>query len=115
MRAKTNLSLSLPAFAEAKLQLRAGRSKGEPDSIRTNPAPLWLGPGDTNRQYAWRGLGVRDMAKFVDLRHELHEAEHRLLVELRLMRRKFRDLRAPSTELTLGQRVADRVAAGMGS
>ena len=57
------------------------------------------------------------MSKFIDLRHELHEAEHRLLVELRLVRRKVRNLRAPSpaAELTMGQRIADMVAASMGS
>jgi uncharacterized membrane protein len=49
--------------------------------------------------------------------HMLHEAEARLLDELRSFRRCVRDLgvaKAPN-ELTLGQRVADKVAAGMGS
>ena len=57
------------------------------------------------------------MSKFVDLGHELHEAERKLLDELRAMRRTLRQIRErPATsELTLGQRVADRVAATMGS
>ncbi len=57
------------------------------------------------------------MSKFIDLRHELHEAEQRLLDELRTMRRTLRQIREwPATsDLTLGQRVADKVAATMGS
>jgi uncharacterized membrane protein len=57
------------------------------------------------------------MSKFIDLRHELHEAEQRLLDELRTMRRTLRQIRErpPTSELTLGQRVADKVAATMGS
>lgn len=57
------------------------------------------------------------MSKFVDLGHELHEAERKLLDELRAMRRTLRQIRErPATsELTVGQRVADRVAATMGS
>jgi uncharacterized membrane protein len=51
-------------------------------------------------------------------RHRMHEAEQRFLAELRLLRRKFR-MRTAGTgtthELTLGQRVADQVAATMGS
>ncbi len=53
------------------------------------------------------------------LKHDLHEAEERLLTELRGMRRKQRaaDDAAikPPTDLTLGQKIADRVAATMGS
>ena len=52
------------------------------------------------------------------LKHDLHEAEHQLLVQLRLLRRNLRAehaaLKGPH-ELTLGQRVADTVAATMGS
>jgi uncharacterized membrane protein len=57
------------------------------------------------------------MSKFIDLRHELHEAEQRLLDELRTMRRTLRQIRErpPTSKLTLGQRVADKVAATMGS
>jgi uncharacterized membrane protein len=57
------------------------------------------------------------MSKFVDLGHELHEAEQRLLDELWAMRRTLRNRRAPhdATELTFGQRIADKVAATMGS
>ena len=55
------------------------------------------------------------MTKIFDLGHELHEAEHRLLVELRLLRRSLRKTLHPATELRLGQRIADKVAATMGS
>jgi uncharacterized membrane protein len=51
-------------------------------------------------------------------RHTLHEAERRFLAELRLIRRKFRTRIAgahAAQNLTLGQRVADQVAATMGS
>jgi uncharacterized membrane protein len=50
------------------------------------------------------------------LRHRLHEEEARLLNELRMLRRNQRT--APThtpPPLTLGQRIADRVAATMGS
>jgi uncharacterized membrane protein len=53
------------------------------------------------------------------IRHELQEAEHRLLAELRVLRRKRRDTEsgtvAPGGGLTVGQKVADTVAATMGS
>jgi uncharacterized membrane protein len=50
------------------------------------------------------------------LKHELHEAEMRLLDELRQLRRIGRRIgEAPRFELTLGQRIADVVAASMGS
>ena len=55
------------------------------------------------------------MSKIFDIGHELHEAEHRLLVELRLLRRSLRKTLHPTTELRLGQRIADKVAATMGS
>ncbi|MGI8841577.1 MAG: DUF1003 domain-containing protein [Caulobacteraceae bacterium] len=49
----------------------------------------------------------------------LHDAEAKLLAELRRMRREARQALAgngrPARELTLGQRIADRVAATMGS
>ena len=52
------------------------------------------------------------------LRHELKDAEHQLLVQLRLLRRNLRAehaaIKGPQ-ELSLGQRVADTVAAAMGS
>ncbi len=50
--------------------------------------------------------------------HALHHAEHTLLAELRLARRKMRAsglLGGGKAELTVGQRVADSVASGMGS
>ena len=52
------------------------------------------------------------------LKQQLHEAEERLLGDLRALRRgKRAELGAdkPAHELTLGQRIADRVAATMGS
>jgi len=50
--------------------------------------------------------------------HALHEAEIRLLIELRALRKRLRgqgQQQMPSDRLTLGQRVADRVASTMGS
>jgi len=51
------------------------------------------------------------------LSHEIHEMEQRLLNDLRILRRTQRvhDPKPPADELTLGQRIADRVAATMGS
>jgi uncharacterized membrane protein len=50
------------------------------------------------------------------LKSELHEAEKRLLAELRTLRRGQRGAPgARGAELTLGQRIADTVAATMGS
>jgi uncharacterized membrane protein len=52
------------------------------------------------------------------VRHELQEAERQLLVQLRVLRRNLRAEHATlkgEPELTLGQRVADTVAATMGS
>ena len=51
----------------------------------------------------------------IDIGHELHEAERRLLIELRLLRRSLRKTWRPEPNLTLGQRIADKVAATMGS
>jgi uncharacterized membrane protein len=52
------------------------------------------------------------------LKHEMHEIEERLLHDLRNLRRTQRthepDAKAPPT-LTMGQKIADRVAATMGS
>jgi uncharacterized membrane protein len=54
-----------------------------------------------------------------DLKAELHEAEERLLKELRVLRRGLRGPDADATlavpKLTVGQKVADVVAATMGS
>ncbi len=48
--------------------------------------------------------------------HELHEAETRLLAELRAARQRLRAHGDHKTvQLTLGQKVADQVAAAMGS
>jgi len=51
------------------------------------------------------------------LQHELHEAEQRLLEELRSLRRRTRDTsqKGPQDDLTVGQKIADTVAATMGS
>src|SRR5947207_4706331 len=51
------------------------------------------------------------------LKSELHEAEKRLLAELRTLRRALRGKgsRAGEPQLTAGQRIADAVAATMGS
>lgn len=52
-----------------------------------------------------------------DLRTELHDAEQRLLLELRGLRQKLRAHTGDkgADELTIGQKVADDVAATMGS
>lgn len=57
------------------------------------------------------------MATQASLVHELEEAEQRLLTELRGLRRTIRRSRVRSDkhQLTLGQRIADTVAATMGS
>jgi len=54
------------------------------------------------------------MTKPVALTTELHETETRLLNELRALRRRSRT-RQGSLKLTVGQRIADTVAANMGS
>src|SRR5512135_349074 len=57
------------------------------------------------------------MATIKSVSHELEETEHRLLADLRQMRRRHRGVSAhrPQFKLTLGQRVADAVASNMGS
>jgi uncharacterized membrane protein len=58
------------------------------------------------------------MSMVDELKHELQDAEHQLLVQLRLLRRNLRAEHAAVKgphDLTLGQRIADRVAATMGS
>ena len=59
------------------------------------------------------------MEKFGDLKIELHETEERLLTELRTLRRGLRGTedgsQAADMQLTMGQRIADTVAATMGS
>ena len=50
------------------------------------------------------------------LKSELHDAEKRLLAELRTLRRGLRGKARPGApQLTAGQRIADAVAATMGS
>ena len=58
-----------------------------------------------------------DVANSGGLEQEFQQTEERLLGELRALRKKSRQDPLPSAEdsLTLGQRVADRVAAAMGS
>jgi len=58
------------------------------------------------------------MLSVQSLRQELHEAEERLLGELRELRRGVRSNPArelPADQLTFGQKIADQVAATMGS
>jgi uncharacterized membrane protein len=64
------------------------------------------------------------MVNLADLRHELHEAEGRLLTKLRSVRRDLRRSQGQEVQnpvemaeckLTTGQRIADMVAAAMGS
>ena len=59
------------------------------------------------------------METFGDLKIELHETEERLLTELRTLRRGLRQTQdgsqTVSSQLTIGQRIADAVAATMGS
>jgi uncharacterized membrane protein len=66
-----------------------------------------------------RAADYRRTAAMKDLKIELHETEQRLLTELRTLRRGLRGTRAGAraggSQLTLGQRIADTVAATMGS
>ena len=55
------------------------------------------------------------MASQAAFRHELEDAEQRLLSELRALRRKVRKSHTQKYDLTLGQRIADTVAATMAS
>jgi uncharacterized membrane protein len=64
------------------------------------------------------------MENLAQLRHELHDTEERLLTKLRSLRRDLRRTQSqpgqdgsqkPAMELTAGQRIADQVAATMGS
>jgi uncharacterized membrane protein len=64
------------------------------------------------------------MENLATLRHELHQAEEKLLTKLRSLRRDLRRTQGqggqdgaatPGMELTTGQRIADIVAASMGS
>jgi uncharacterized membrane protein len=58
------------------------------------------------------------MATAHSVTNELHDAEERLLEELRNMRRRLRQdgkAEKPADTLTMGQKIADRVAATMGS
>jgi uncharacterized membrane protein len=64
------------------------------------------------------------MENLANLRHELHQAEERMLTKLRSLRRGLRETQGrdgqdgthmASAECTRGQRIADKVAATMGS
>lgn len=59
--------------------------------------------------------GGNDMSPQSDLKHTILETEEQLLAELRNVRRKLRGSGDGATALTVGQRVADTVAATMGS
>jgi uncharacterized membrane protein len=54
------------------------------------------------------------MADIGKMKIELHETEERLLDELRALRRRHRG-KAKGSDLTVGQKIADTVAATMGS
>src|SRR6202142_4125355 len=59
---------------------------------------------------------AKTMSNSSALKTELHETEQRLLGELRTVRRGARASRGPDQyQLTVGQRIADTVAANMGS
>jgi uncharacterized membrane protein len=61
------------------------------------------------------GIG-RDATLAEIIKHELHHAEQHLLERLRAMRRGLRaDEKPPADALSLGQKIADRVASMMGS
>jgi uncharacterized membrane protein len=66
-----------------------------------------------------RTEGDAGMVVVENVKHGLQEAEHHLLAELRLVRRKHRaqlsGVAKPKSELTVGQRIADTVASNMGS
>ena len=59
------------------------------------------------------------MSTFANVRHNLHEAEQRLLDDLRAIRQKARaahgEMTAAKSDLTMGQKIADAVASNMGS
>ncbi len=59
------------------------------------------------------------MSAFTAVRHQLQDAEHKLLAELRSVRRNVREAHdateAAEGRLTMGQRIADTVASTMGS
>ena len=64
------------------------------------------------------------MENLAHLRHELHQTEEQMLAKLRSLRRDLRRTQSqdgedgtqkPAMELTAGQRIADQVAATMGS
>ncbi len=53
-----------------------------------------------------------------NMMHDMHEAESKLLAELRAARRKQRQIdpdQKPAPAMTMGQKIADQVAATMGS
>jgi uncharacterized membrane protein len=61
---------------------------------------------------------IKAMATAHSLGQELHETEERLLGELRAKRRELREsgkVEKPADQLTVGQKVADKVASTMGS
>ena len=78
-----------------------------------------LGPGLAETAGRNEGRIVMNNGNVADGdRGILHEAELRMLRELRELRQRFRrNLKDPAVEdeLTLGQRIADQVACGMGS
>jgi uncharacterized membrane protein len=56
------------------------------------------------------------MAAIANIKSDLHDTEHRLLAELRTLRRGLRGRgKTGASQLTAGQKIADTVAATMGS
>ena len=88
------------------------------------PGPVFPTGANIARMIEFRienGHAAEDrlMANSGALKYELQETEQRLLSELRTLRRGVRvkavDAKAERAQLTIGQRIADAVAAGMGS
>jgi uncharacterized membrane protein len=84
--------------------------------IRDSPeSPLWFfhrrvtGNGDFCDAFSWGYI----MNAVADIAHRLHEEEIKLLAQLRAKRREAK--KKAATENTMGDRVADWVAATMGS
>jgi uncharacterized membrane protein len=66
---------------------------------------------------ARRPFALGDKVSVIEtVKHQLHEREEQLLAELRKVRRQARtEAGGPDSDLTTGQRIADTVAATMGS
>jgi uncharacterized membrane protein len=83
-----------------------------------SPRQVVRGVAGRRARHLFTTLARNVMAAAISVKQELHEGEGRLLAELRALRRNLRATTRgarPAHELTLGQRIADRVAATMGS